>query len=57
VNRLLKEGKARVSVLMSSDRWYGVTYRQDKEAVVRAIAELKIKGAYPRKLWAEQNEK
>lgn len=57
VNRLLNEGRAEVSVLMSPDRWYGVTYRQDKEAVVRAIEDMKIRGEYPRRLWAEQNEK
>ena len=51
VDSLIKEGKARVSVLSSSDRWFGVTYREDREMVVRSIEELKNKGVYPERLW------
>ena len=53
VDELLKEGKAQVSVLKSVDRWYGVTYKEDKATVVSAIQELKDKGLYPDKLWEE----
>ena len=36
------------------DRWYGVTYKEDKETVVNAIRELKKAGIYPERLWEEQ---
>ena len=39
VTQLLEEGKARVKVLRSADKWYGVTYKEDKPCVVAAIAE------------------
>lgn len=51
VDALLKEKKAEVSVLKSRDRWYGVTYKEDKETVVQAIRQLKAQGAYPEKVW------
>ena len=51
VDDLLKEGKATVKVLTSADRWYGVTYKEDKEFVINAIQSLKDKGIYPEKLW------
>ena len=49
--KLLEEKKAVVEVLKSTDRWYGVTYHEDKEAVVRAIAGMKEQGLYPQRLW------
>lgn len=51
VSRLIEEGKARVKVLRSGDKWYGVTYREDKQAVQRAIAEKTAAGLYPERLW------
>lgn len=54
VDELLKEYKAEVTVLKSVDRWYGVTYKEDKETVVNAIRELKKTGIYPERLWEEQ---
>lgn len=47
VGRLLREGKVRVRVLSSPDRWYGVTYREDKPEVQKALEELTSAGAYP----------
>lgn len=47
VTQLLKEGKARVRVLTSPDRWYGVTYQQDKPVVMAALREMAQKGIYP----------
>ena len=47
VDALLQEGKATVQVLTSQDKWYGVTYKEDKEMVVKAIAGLKEQGLYP----------
>ena len=51
VNDLLSQGKAQVSVLSSADKWYGVTYQQDKETVVKAIGEMTQAGVYPSPLW------
>ena len=51
VQELLSEGKARVRLLNSYDKWYGVTYKEDKEDVVNALQSLKDKGFYPDKLW------
>lgn len=54
VDELLKDGKAEVTVLKSVDRWYGVTYKEDKEMVMNAIQAMKDKGLYPEKLWEEK---
>ena len=51
VSWLVGEGKARVKVLRSADKWYGVTYREDKPSVVRAIGEKTASGQYPERLW------
>ena len=51
VSQLIDEGKARVKVLRSEDKWYGVTYREDKPTVVNAIAEKTKAGLYPDRLW------
>ncbi len=54
VDELLKEGKADVTVLKSSDRWYGVTYKEDKATVVEAMKALKKSGLYPETLWEDK---
>lgn len=54
VNELLDEGKATVEVLKSLDKWYGVTYKEDKEYVMQAIQNLKDQGLYPEQLWEEK---
>lgn len=54
VDELLGEDKATVQVLKSTDRWYGVTYKEDKPVVVAAIQSLKDSGLYPEKLWEEK---
>ena len=51
VDAMLKEGVASVKVLTSSDKWYGVTYAQDKPVVVAALAKLTEEGKYPDGLW------
>lgn len=54
VDEILKEDRAEVTVLKSVDRWYGVTYKEDKEMVVNAIQSLKEAGLYPERLWGDQ---
>ncbi len=51
VDRLLKEGKATVRVLDSKDKWFGVTYKEDKPYVEASIRALKDQGVYPEILW------
>ena len=53
VSELIGEGKGRVEVLHSTDKWYGVTYKEDKPVVVQAIADKTAAGVYPEKLWED----
>lgn len=53
VDQLIREGRADVKVLHSADSWYGVTYREDKERVVKAVRGFKEAGMYPENLWEE----
>ena len=46
VDRLVSDGIKKVRVLASSDRWYGVTCREDKQSVVDAIAKMTAEGLY-----------
>ena len=50
VSNLLTQDKATVSVLTSEDKWYGVTYKEDKPVVEQAIKDFKKVGLYPEKL-------
>ena len=51
VDKLLKEERANVKVLETQDRWFGVTYKEDKETVQGAFAGLIRDGVYAAKLW------
>lgn len=51
VGDLLKSGKAEVKVLQSNDKWFGVTYKEDKETVVASVRSLVDAGVYPEKLF------
>ena len=51
VGDLIEEGKADVTVLSSSDKWFGVTYKEDKQVVVDSFAKLVEEGVYPKKLF------
>lgn len=51
VSQLLEEGKAKVTVLTSGDKWYGVTYQEDRPTVVSALEEMTENGLYPAPLW------
>ncbi len=52
VSRLLNEGKCDVKILRTSEKWHGVTYKEDKPALVSAIQDMKDTGLYPRILWS-----
>lgn len=47
----IKEETAEVKVLPTNAKWYGVTYREDKEGVVKAIEKMIENGEYPNNLW------
>ena len=49
IGELLKENKVCVRVLKSCDKWFGVTYKEDKEFVVKEVKALIDKGLYPEK--------
>lgn len=51
VDRFIHEGKCRMKVLTTSEKWFGVTYKEDKPEVVANIKKLTQAGVYPKKLW------
>jgi NDP-sugar pyrophosphorylase family protein len=51
VDRLIAAGEIRVRVIPTPDRWFGVTYKQDRDLVSARIRELVARGAYPQRLW------
>jgi len=55
VDTLLQAGRARVKVLRTAERWYGVTYRQDRPLVEQALRALTARGVYPETLWGEND--
>jgi hypothetical protein len=53
VGELVREQAARVRVLPCGERWFGVTYREDKPVVAAAVRELVERGDYPHSLWGD----
>ncbi|MDR2295943.1 MAG: nucleotidyltransferase [Clostridiales Family XIII bacterium] len=51
IDAQIRRGEAEVEILMSADRWYGVTYREDKARVAEAMREKHEAGLYPTPLW------
>ena len=51
VNNLLTAGRCDVKVLPSHDKWYGVTYKEDKQVVQDALRTMSEEGLYPMPLW------
>lgn len=51
VDDLIKAGKADVKVLSTTDKWYGVTYKEDKPIVKNSISNMVADGKYPLHLW------
>ena len=51
IDKLVHEGKAKVRVLDTPDKWFGVTYKEDKPVVVESIKKLIAEGKYPEKLY------
>lgn len=51
VNELIQDNKIKLKILESHDRWFGVTYKEDKETAVQNMRRLILAGVYPDKLW------
>lgn len=51
VNDLIRTGKAGVKVLSSDAQWFGMTYKEDRIAVVKSVRNLVDQGVYPENLW------
>ncbi|MGN0437160.1 MAG: sugar phosphate nucleotidyltransferase [Lachnospiraceae bacterium] len=51
---LLAKDEVTIQVLSSSDRWFGVTYMEDKDSVVAAFQQLVADGVYCEDLWADR---
>jgi hypothetical protein len=51
VGSLVRKGKARVRVLPTAEKWFGVTYPEDRPRVQAAIREIVARGIYPEDLW------
>ncbi|MDR1444397.1 MAG: hypothetical protein LBI94_05920 [Treponema sp.] len=50
-DHFIRQGVIRIRSLEAHSEWFGVTYKDDKAAAVRRIAELTAQGVYPAKLW------
>ncbi len=53
VGELLKEGKMSVKILPTEDKWFGVTYKEDKAAVCKSFDELIKNGVYSKELYSD----
>jgi UTP-glucose-1-phosphate uridylyltransferase len=51
IDKFVKNGEITIKILMSNERWFGVTYREDKPFVVKSINNMISKGIYPSKLY------
>jgi len=51
IDNLINSASARVKVLRSDAKWFGVTYKEDKPLVIEKLAQLIKAGVYPAKLW------
>lgn len=50
-NKLIQEKRALIRVLPTNEKWYGVTYKEDKEPVMAALKAMRDAGKYPENLW------
>lgn len=55
VNRLVQTGRLRILAGRSEEKWYGITYRSDKESVMEGIRGQVLQGRYPEALWEEEH--
>jgi NDP-sugar pyrophosphorylase family protein len=53
VDQLIRAGRARVKVLPTQEKWFGVTYPADKPVAVQTLRQLIDRGVYPENLWSQ----
>ncbi len=51
VDKFVKNGEITIKILMTNERWFGVTYREDRPFVVESINNMIRKGLYPSKIY------
>ena len=51
IDKFVKNGEITIKILMSNERWFGVTYREDKPFVVEVLDNMISKGVYPAKIY------
>lgn len=51
MDELTAKGEISISALSTSDRWFGITYKEDKPSAVKALSKLHADGTYPPALW------
>jgi UTP-glucose-1-phosphate uridylyltransferase len=51
LDRFVRSGKITIKILMTNEKWFGVTYREDKPSVVESITKMINKGVYPVKIY------
>jgi len=51
VDKFVKNGEITIKILMSNERWFGVTYREDKPFVIESIKKMIRKGIYPARIY------
>ena len=52
MSNMMAEGKIDIRLIQSKSNWFGVTYAEDKQIAIDALAEFHNEGAYPKQLWA-----
>ena len=52
IDKLVKSGEARVRILKTNGRWFGVTYEEDAQSVRQALKHLTVEGVYENALWS-----
>lgn len=53
IGQLVDDNQIKVKIYSSEDQWFGVTYQEDKEQVVKKFQEFKDQGLYPQDLWSK----
>lgn len=56
VSHLIENKKVAVRVLETSEKWYGVTYKEDKPVIMDALQRMKDAKLYPQRLWGDDSE-
>jgi hypothetical protein len=51
IDKFVKNGEITIKILMSNEKWFGVTYREDKPFVVENINRMISDGVYPSKIY------